>query len=128
MSIKKLILLNYGKNIGKASIISVVLTLIALLIQTVIMLYTDVSETILPITSAIIMTLSVAAGSIYASLKIRRKGWMNGAIVGSLYIIIIIILSLFFVDGFVINSYVFLKTIIALVTGIISGMIGVNLK
>ena len=86
------------------------------------------SEAILPVTSAIIMTLSVAGGSIYASLKIRQKGWINGAIIGVLYIIMIIILSMIFLDGFVLNSYVFLKTIIAVVTGMISGMIGVNLK
>lgn len=128
MNIKKMILLNYTKNIGRATLVSIGLTLIALLIQTVTMFYTDVSETILPITSSIIMTLSVAAGSIYASLKIRQKGWMNGAIIGILYIIMIIILSMIFLDGFVLNSYVFLKTIIALVTGMISGMIGVNLK
>lgn len=128
MSTKRIRLLNYSKDIGRAAFISIVLTLIALLIQTVIMFYTNVSESILPITSSIIMTLSVAIASIYASLKIRKKGWINGAIVGLLYIVMIIILGIFFLDDFALNSYVFLKTIIALVTGIISGMIGVNLK
>lgn len=128
MSTKRIRLLNYSKDIGRAAFISIVLTLIALLIQTVIMFYTNVSESILPITSSIIMTLSVAIASIYASLKIRKKGWINGAIVGILYIVMIIILGIFFLDDFALNSYVFLKTIIALVTGIISGMIGVNLK
>lgn len=128
MSTNKVKIINYTKNIARASLISIGVTIFALLIQTLIMFYTDVSESMLPITSAITMTLSVTIASVYASLKIKKKGWINGAIIGIVYISIIIAISLLFLDDFVLNTYVLLKTGIALVTGAISGMIGVNLK
>lgn len=121
-------LLDYVKELGKASFISIILTLLALLIQTLIMHFTDASESILATTSAIIMTLSVAVASIYVSIKVRKRGWINGAIVGFLYIFIMVIISMIFLDDFVLNFYLLLKTVIAIVTGMISGMIGVNLK
>lgn len=128
MSTNKVKLINYTKNIARASAISIGVTIFALLVQTLIMFYTDVSESVLPITSAITMTLSVTIASVYASLKIKKKGWINGSIIGIIYISIIIAISLLFLDDFVLNAYVLLKTGIALVTGAISGMIGVNLK
>ena len=128
MSTNKIRMINYTKNIGKALAMSIGVTAFALILQTIVMLYTDVSESILPVTSAITMTLSVGIASIYASLKIRTKGWINGALIGILYILMIVLLSLFVLDDFVLNTYVLLKTGIALITGAISGMIGVNLK
>lgn len=124
----KIKVINYTKDIVRATALSIIVTLLALLLQTIIMLYTDVSESILPVTSAITMTLSIAISSIYFSLRVRKKGWLNGGIIGVLYILIIVILSLVFLEDFVLNTYVILKSIIALVTGTISGMIGVNLK
>lgn len=128
MSTNKLRIINYAKNIAKASLVSIAVTIFALIIQTLIMFYTDVSESILPITSAVTMTLSVTIASVYASFKIKKKGWINGSLIGIVYILIIIAISLIFLDDFVLNTYVLLKTGIALVTGAISGMIGVNLK
>ena len=128
MSLKRIILANYAKILAKAVVISVGLTTLALIIQTIVMFYTDLTESILPLTSALIMTLSVALASIYASLKIKRKGWLNGIIIGLGYILIMVIINFVFLEDFLLNTYVFLKTLIALVTGAISGMIGVNLK
>lgn len=128
MTTNKLKIINYTKNIAKASLVSIAVTIIALIIQTIIMFYTDVSESILPVTSAVTMTLSVTIASVYASFKIKKKGWINGSIIGIVYILIIIAISLICLDDFVLNTYVLLKTGIALVTGAISGMIGVNLK
>lgn len=128
MSLKKIILVNYIKMIGKAIVMSIALTTLALIIQTIAMFYTDITEAVLPVTSALIMTLSIALASIYASLKIKRKGWLNGIFIGAGYILAIVIISFVCLDDFVLNTYVFLKTAIALVTGAISGMIGVNLK
>lgn len=124
----KIKVINYTKDIVRATAISILVTLLALLLQTIVMLYTDISESILPVTSAITMTVSIAISSIYFSLRVRKKGWLNGGIIGILYILIIVILSLIFLEDFVLNTYVILKSIIAIVTGTISGMIGVNLK
>ena len=70
MSTNKIKLINYTKNIGKASAISIGVTMIALVIQTIIMLYTNVTESVLPITSAITMTLSVTIAVSYTHLTL----------------------------------------------------------
>lgn len=121
-------IINYAKYITKAGGISLGITLISIIIQTILMMYTSISENIVPITNSIIMILSVTIGAVYVSLKLKQKGWLNGAIVGITYMIFMIILNIGLVDDFALNGYVLVKGIIAIVTGVIGGMIGVNLK
>ena len=119
---------SYAKDISKASGMSLGITLIFMVIQTLMMMYTNISEGILPITNSIIMILSVAVGSVYISLKVKQKGWINGALIGTIYMLLMILLNVGLIDEFIFNSYVLIKGVIVLVTGVIGGMIGVNLK
>ncbi|WP_187287393.1 TIGR04086 family membrane protein [Gottschalkia acidurici] len=128
MSSKEKKIINYVKDISKAGLISIGITLISIIIQTFLMIYTSISENILPITNSIIMILSVTIGAIYISLKTKQKGWLNGAIVGLTYMALMVLLNIGLVNDFVLNSYVLIKSGIVLIVGVIGGMIGVNLK
>ncbi|AFS78753.1 putative membrane protein [Gottschalkia acidurici 9a] len=128
LSSKEKKIINYVKDISKAGLISIGITLISIIIQTFLMIYTSISENILPITNSIIMILSVTIGAIYISLKTKQKGWLNGAIVGLTYMALMVLLNIGLVNDFVLNSYVLIKSGIVLIVGVIGGMIGVNLK
>ena len=121
-------IIDYAKDMSKAGGLAVVLTLVFIMIQTALMMFTKLSESVLPITNSIIMAISITIASIYISIKREQKGWLNGAAIGLIYILLMVLLNIGLVDDFVLNKYVLIKGGIALVTGAIGGMIGVNLK
>lgn len=115
-------------NIVKGSIISILVSLIALLLIAVLLTYTNVSESIIPIIIIVVSALSILAGSFISTMKTNSKGLINGGAVGAIYIVTLYLLSSFTVSGFSLN----IKSDIMIVTGILAGMIGgiigVNLK
>lgn len=119
---------NYMATTFKGVLISILISIICIIILAVILTYTSLSESTVPILNSIIMIVSIAIGALYSSLRIRRKGWINGAIVGLLYFILLLLVSYIFVRSYKINSHVTIKAIVAVLTGAIAGMIGVNLK
>lgn len=125
MDIKKT---DYALHILKGIAISYIITIIMLTIVSLLLTYTSLKESSIPILSTIIIIVSIALGAIYLTLKIGEKGWLNGAIIGILYFLILIILKKIFLKEFGLNIYFISKLIISLITGIIGGMIGINLK
>ncbi|WP_427339077.1 TIGR04086 family membrane protein [Caloranaerobacter sp. DY30410] len=119
---------NYMVTTFKGVLISVAISIICIIVLAVILTYTSLSESIVPILNSIIMIVSIAVGAIYTSIRIKRKGWLNGAIVGLLYFILLILVSYIFIRSYKFNSHVTIKGIVAIITGAIAGMIGVNLK
>ncbi|MTI66061.1 MAG: TIGR04086 family membrane protein [Firmicutes bacterium] len=112
------------KSIGFSYIITIIFFIIFALILT----YTSIPDKYLPIMNSITMILSIALGSIYMGIKADNKGWLNGALVGILYMVILTIISLIMVKSFDLDLYLMLKYLISIITGAIGGMIGVNLK
>lgn len=119
---------NYPITLLKGVALSFSITLILIVLLAIILTYTSLSEGVTPVVNSIIMILSIALGSIYMSLKVSEKGWLNGAIVGLLYVIILIILGSAFNNDYKFDSFVLLRIIISVVTGAVGGMIGVNLR
>ncbi|WP_165000346.1 TIGR04086 family membrane protein [Anaerophilus nitritogenes] len=114
----------YVKSIMVACIFSLfVFVIIALLIT-----YTDISESIIPILASIVMILSAFTSGMYAGVKIKRKGLFNGLLVGVFYMIVITCMSFLLIKDFKFEMYAFYKMMIGIVAGGIGGMIGVNLK
>lgn len=125
MDIKKT---DYALHILRGIAISYIITIIMLTIVSLLLTYTSLKESSIPILSTIIIIVSIALGAIYLTLKIGEKGWLNGAIIGILYFLILIILKKIFLKEFGLNIYFISKLIISLITGIIGGMIGINLE
>ncbi|MCC5911542.1 MAG: TIGR04086 family membrane protein [Clostridiaceae bacterium] len=114
----------YGKGLMRGYLLSLVLFLIGALLIT----YTGLSETILPIITSGIMVLSIAYASIYAAIHTKKRGWLHGAFIGMIYIVILIILSKLFITDYTITAAVYYRIITSVVTGVIGGMIGINIK
>ncbi|QIB26542.1 TIGR04086 family membrane protein [Caloranaerobacter azorensis] len=119
---------NYMVTTFKGVLISIAISIICIIVLAVILTYTSLSENVVPILNSIIMIVSIALGAIYTSVKIKKKGWLNGAIIGLLYFILLILVSYIFIRSYKINSHVIIKGIVAIITGAVGGMIGVNLK
>ncbi len=119
---------NKIKNISKGVVISLITTIILLLIFSILLTYTKLSEkTIMPV--IIVSTaISIFLGSSIGNSKIKKNGIVNGAIIGGSYILLLYIISSLLNWKFGLNIYSFIMIGIGIVFGIIGGIMGVNLR
>lgn len=115
-------------NVLKGSITAIVITLISLVIFSTILANTNINEnTIIPVIIAV-TAISILIGSIISVSKISKKGLLNGALVGLIYIAIIYLLSSLVNGNFSFDLNSLIITIFAIIAGMFGGIIGVNLK
>ena len=75
----------------------------------------------------IITSVSILIGSSISTLKIKKKGMINGGIVGLIYIVTIYVLSSISGAGFSLGLNSIIMAISAIIAGMIGGIIGINL-
>lgn len=122
--------LELNKNIFqvvKGSIISIIMSIILLLIYASLLTYTNISEETMTPVVIIISGISILIGSTISSIKIKKQGMLNGALVGLIYMIFIYILSSVLLTGFMINIKTIIMMVVGTIAGMIGGIIGVNL-
>lgn len=115
------------RYLGKGLLLAFIITIILLVLFSLLLRFTSISESKLPSFNNITMIISIVLASSYVAIKIKEKGWINGAIIGLLYYLIIILINVLFIKWD--NNTILLLTKLALsgVTGVIGGMIGINL-
>lgn len=115
-------------KILKGIILSVLITLLGLLILAIVITYTNVSESIIPIAVTIITAISILIGSFFSTINIQKNGLLNGFAVGFTYIVTIYVISSITSTGFTLTNTSFIMIISAILAGMLGGIIGVNLK
>lgn len=116
------------KNIFKGVGISIILTLILLLVFSIVLAYTNVSEsTIIPVI-IIITAISILFGSSISTRHIKKNGMINGGLVGIFYLLLLYIISSLLNWKFGVNFQSIIMIVIGSIFGIIGGIIGVNIK
>ena len=115
------------KIITKSVFFSYLITFILILIYSIVLAYTNISETTIPTCLFIIGMISVFISSSLAVIKIKQNGLKNGGIIGLLYVIILYLLSSFSETGFMLTKYSILTIVFYIFLGMIGGIIGVNL-
>lgn len=115
-------------NVIKGAIIAIILSLIFLTVYAAVLSFTNVSENTMVPVVLVITGISILIGSSMSSISIKKKGLMNGALVGLIYAITLYILSSIFGAGFSIELNSIIMIIVSIITGMIGGIIGVNLK
>lgn len=115
-------------DVLKGSITAIVITLISLVIFSTVLANTNINEnTIIPVIIAV-TAISILIGSIISVSKISKKGLLNGALVGLIYITIIYLLSSLVNGNFSFDFNSLIIIISAIIAGMFGGIIGVNLK
>lgn len=111
----------------KGSIFAIVVTLILLFIYACLLTFTSLPETTITPVVITISGISILIGGSISSLKIKRQGMLNGALVGLIYMIFIYLISSIFLTGFAIDTKSITMIIVGTIAGMIGGVIGVNL-
>ena len=94
---------NNIKKVIKGSAFSIIITLIGLLVYSIILSYTSVSESTMPTIVIIITAISILIGSTISTSNIKKNGIINGMFVGLIYIAIIYLLSSIVTGNFLLN-------------------------
>ena len=115
-------------TIAKGIGISLLITVIALIIFSIILTYTNIQENVINPVIMIITAISILIGSSIGNIKIRKNGLLNGGIIGIGYILIIYLISSILNWKFSLNLQSIIMIITAIIFGILGGIIGVNRK
>jgi len=113
-------------KIFKGLIFSFIITLVSIFIFAIVLTYSDISESIIPIVIIVLTFISILIGSIISMRKITKNGMLNGGIIGGIYVILLYLISSILNTGFAFNTYTILMIIAGIISGIIGGIIGVN--
>lgn len=120
--------LRRGADVLKSLGLAFLLTVILLMILAALLTFTPLKEDRIPLINTIIMILSIVIGSISLAFKVEERGWLNGGLIGILYFLILILINFLFIKPFIFDIYTVGKLFICLISGVIGGMIGVNIK
>ena len=115
-------------TIAKGIGISLLITVIALTIFSIILTYTNIEENVINPVIMIITAISILIGSSIGSTKIKKNGLINGGIIGGSYILILYVVSSILNWKFSLNIQSIIMIITAVIFGILGGIIGVNKK
>lgn len=116
------------KNIFKGIGISMIFTAICLLIFSVLLTFTNISENTITPVIIVVTAISILIGSSIGNTKIKKNGILNGAIVGGGYILILYLISSILNVRFNLNIQSVIMIAVGIVFGILGGIIGVNRK
>lgn len=115
------------KRIIKGDIIAIIITLISLFVFAVVLTYTQVPESTINPVIIVTSAISILIGSSISTLKIKKKGLINGFFVGLIYILIIYIIASIMGTGFMLNVEATIMVILSILAGMLGGIIGVNI-
>ena len=111
----------------KGTVLALAISLTVLLLLTIILFLTPLTEGAVPYVTYITSIFSIIIGAAYASKRIQSKGWLNGGLTGLTYIIILLLLSRAFGVETGVNLHLATKVLLAFALGSIGGILGLNL-
>lgn len=115
-------------NILKGIGISLLSTLILLIIFSIVLTYTNISENTISPVIMIITAISILIGSSICTINIKKNGLLNGGLVGGLYILLIYLISSLLNWHFTLNIQSIIMIAVSVIFGILGGIIGVNIN
>ena len=114
---------NLFLNIFKGVGFSVIFTIVSLFIFSLLLVYTDIDESLMQPVVIVITGVSILLGSFIGNRKSRKNGILKGGAIGLIYIICIYLISSAINGG---NFSLNIQSIIMMSVGIVGGIIGVN--
>jgi putative membrane protein, TIGR04086 family len=113
-------------SIIKGVTISIIFTLICLLIFSLVLAYTNVSESFTAPVIIIVTAISIFVGSSIGNLKMRKNGLLNGALIGGIYLTTLYLISGLISKNFTLTLQSAIMIISGMICGMFGGIIGVN--
>lgn len=113
--------------IGEGVLRSFILSLVLILLYSVVMSFAPLNSSVTSTYILVLTLLSVLYGTIYATRKIKRRGWIIGITVAVLYVIILYLVAVIAGRSPALAMSDILRMLLAVLVGALSGMLGINL-
>lgn len=114
--------------IVKGCLFAMILSIILLTIYALLLANTAISEnTMMPVVLTI-TGISILIGGTISSRKMKKNGLIYGGIVGLVYVLTLYLASSISMVGFSLSVNSFMMLAVGVITGIIGGIIGVNMQ
>jgi putative membrane protein (TIGR04086 family) len=114
--------------LGKGLLLAFIMTLVLILTSSLLLTFTSMKEGRMDLLNTIVMIISITTGSIYVAGKVKEKGWINGGILGISYYLILLMFSFVLLKPFTLDVFSITKLLLTAITGIIGGIIGINIS
>ncbi|MGE5612847.1 MAG: TIGR04086 family membrane protein [Bacillota bacterium] len=112
----------------KGLLMSYIITIPAFMLFALILANVNFPQRLINPVVVVITVTSVLTAGIVATRGISDKGWLNGGIVGFIYMLILYVASSLAYKSFKIDKYVITMTIIGILAGAIGGIAGINTR
>ena len=109
-------------SIIKGIIISFLFTVISLIIFSILLTYTSLSEDTIKPVIITLTGISILIGSSIGTRKLKKNGLLNGAIIGASYIILLYLISSIISSNFSLS----IVSLIMIIAGLIGGILRRN--
>lgn len=122
---------NEGMNLLtllKGLLASYIITIPAFMLFALILTNLDFPQKMMTPAVIVITVISVLTAGSLSTKGVRSRGWLNGSLVGFIYMLILYMFSSILCKNFTIDRYVITMTIIGVLTGAIGGIMSVNTK
>ena len=116
------------KQYTKFLILSYVIAIVLLSLSAVIFAYTNINDSLINIFVFVIVVITNLIGSTLLARKIKKRGLLIGLLFGIIYFLIIYLMTAIFYTGFFVNKAVGLYLLLTSISGIVGGIIGVNIR
>lgn len=110
----------------KGTALALLFSVVMLFIAALLLYFTALPEKTTPYMVFAISLLAILTGSSYACKRIGVRGWLYGGIVGVIYVLLVLISGLIFLDDFGVAWNFITKLFLGFVFGAAGGMWGVN--
>lgn len=117
----------YIFEIVKANIIALIVALVAILLSALAVKLFTVPDNAIPIINQVIKSLAIFIGCIF-SLKQPTNGWLRGIICGLIFVWLSFVVFSLLDSKFVFGLSLLNDSVLGMVTGMISGIISVNIR
>jgi putative membrane protein (TIGR04086 family) len=115
-------------SVIKGIVVSYFITLPAFLIFSYVLTYTDYPENYIPTSVIIVTIMSILVAGSTATRNVKNRGWLNGAAVGLVYMLVLYLFSSLTYKNFSVDKHVIIMMFIGMLTGSIGGIIGINFR
>ncbi|MBQ2696159.1 MAG: TIGR04086 family membrane protein [Clostridia bacterium] len=112
----------------KAVLAALGFTLVVFFIAALLLTYTGLSEGSIPFITTVTMVLSVMLAGAVSARAGKSRGYLNGALTGILYVLVLYIVSLLVSGSFSCSSYILVLLAIGIFGGAFGGILGVNIS
>lgn len=119
--------MNVLKEYTKFMVISILLGLTFTCLIGILLAYTNINDNMMGTLIFVFTAISIFIGSTLLNRKIKKRGYLYGMIFGLIYFILIFTFSSLAFSTFNLNTTVLIYILMSITSGIVGGIIGVNI-